>query len=80
MDAIERIKQASALLLAEFQNEYGKDAKIEDGEEIIGLFNDGVLRLGMDDSTVQVNLWKGSPYKINAYLIEPDEESVTGNE
>ena len=75
MDILERLKQAITLLMKEFYDKNGVDAKIEDGEETVGIFNDGVLTVGCENGAIKVNAWLGQPLKINFCLIKPELEA-----
>lgn len=62
------IHEAITMAMAEFMKEYGKDAKLEEGDEFVTVFNDGVLIVGVEDHTMKIKFSLGKPYIIDRSL------------
>ncbi|MPM60233.1 hypothetical protein SDC9_107084 [bioreactor metagenome] len=64
----EKIKQAVELAKQEYKKEYGEDAKLENGDEFVTVFNDGVLIMGLEDTNFNIKFILGEPYKVDFSL------------
>lgn len=73
---METINKAIEMLQNAMKEEFGKDAKLEDGDSITGVFNDGVITIGMENGELKVDIKAGIPYKFdfNLNLVEKEEE------
>ena len=54
--------------MGEFIKEYGEDAKLEEGDEFVTVFNDGVVVMGVENHTMKIKLSLGKPYMIDKNL------------
>lgn len=59
------LAKAIDLAFAEFRKEFGDDAKLEELESFVTVFNDGVLELGVEKGEIKINLSLGKPYFVN---------------
>lgn len=62
------MEDAIKLAMEQFKAEYGKDARLEDGEEFATVFNDAVVIIGVEDKALRVNILAGKPYFVNHNL------------
>lgn len=70
---MDNMSKAIILALKEFEHECGK---LEDGDEFVTCFNDGVLIISFIDEELGVKFILGEPYKIDFDLnmLENEEE------
>ena len=52
----------------EFQKENGEDAKLENGDEFVTIFNNAILVIGMEDNELKTRFIGGKPYKVDMTL------------
>ena len=57
-----KLEEVIHMIMDEFKQEYGQDAKLEPGDEITSVFNDGVVILSNDDGQMKVKILAGKPY------------------
>lgn len=62
MDCIEK---ALELAMEAFHEEYGSDAKIEDGDEVVFVFKNCTLLLEIVEKELNIRFIGGSPLKID---------------
>jgi hypothetical protein len=62
---MDKVNELIALAMEEFKKENGADAKLEEGDEFATVFNDGILILGIENSTLTIKILLGKPYKID---------------
>ncbi|MHC1749448.1 MAG: hypothetical protein AB9856_14345 [Cellulosilyticaceae bacterium] len=62
---METVRTAINMILAEAKKEYGEDFKMEEGETYTGVFNDGIVQLGIEEGKMKVNIEAGAPYKFD---------------
>jgi len=65
---METISKALELAQEQFKNEYGQDAKLEEGEEFVTVFNDAVLIIGFEDKNLSIKISAGKPYFVDFNL------------
>lgn len=72
---MEAIAKAMKMLQQAFRDEYGENAKLEDGDSITGVFNDGVLTISIENNELNIDIKAGTPYKFdfNLNLLEEDK-------
>ena len=79
---METVDQAIQLALNEFKKEYGKDAKLDDGDRFATVFNDGILIISMEEKTLKLDILAGEPYKVDFDLglldKQPKEKEEQG--
>lgn len=56
------------LAIEQFKAEYGEDAKLEDGDEFVVVFNDAVVIISLEDRCFGVKILAGKPYFVNHSL------------
>lgn len=47
---LDKLSVALELAFNQFRKEFGEDAKLDEGEEIYAVFNDGLLIVGIEDN------------------------------
>lgn len=69
---MEAINKAIEMMEKAMKEEYGKDAKLEDGDSITGVFNDGVMTISLENGKLKLDIKAGTPYKFdfNLNLVE----------
>ena len=63
-----KVESALKMMNEAFKKEYGKDANLEHGESIVGVFNDGIISLTMEKDGLLVDIKTGEPYKFDYNL------------
>ena len=73
---MEAISKAIEMMQKAMKEEYGKDAKLEDGDSITGVFNDGVMTMSLENGELKLDIKAGTPYKfdVNLNLVEEDKD------
>ena len=73
---METISKAMEMMQKAMKEEYGKDAKLEDGDSITGVFNDGVMTMSLENGELKLDIKAGTPYKFdfNLNLVEEDKD------
>lgn len=65
---MEEIKKALELAMKKFQEEHGEDAKLEDGDEFVTVFNNCVLVISLNDGNLHTKFIGGKPYEVDLTL------------
>lgn len=65
---MEDIQKAIEAAFAAFKKKYGEDAKPEEGEEFVFLFNNCVLIMGVEDNCLKQKFIGGQPIKVDYTL------------
>lgn len=65
---MEDIQKAMEAAFAAFKKEFGEDAKPEEGEEFVFLFNNCVLIMGVGDKCLKQKFIGGQPIKVDYAL------------
>ena len=65
---MEDIQKAIEAAFAAFKKEFGEDAKLEEGEEFVFLFNNCVLIMGVEDKCLEQKFIGGQPIKVDYAL------------
>lgn len=73
---METISKAMEMMQKAMKEEYGKDAKLEDGDSITGVFNDGVMTMSLENGELKLDIKAETPYKFdfNLNLVEKEEK------
>ena len=71
---MEEISKAIELAMEKLKEECGEDAKLEEGDEFVTVFNNCVLILGIENRELKVKFIGGRPYEVDYTL------SIYGNE
>ena len=56
-------------IISEFKKESGEDAKLEDGDELVGVFGDCVIIISLENKEMKVNVILGEPYTFNEKIL-----------
>lgn len=67
------IGQGIEMIYEAAKKENGKDFKLQEGDTIAGVFNDGIIELSMEDGRLGVNVIAGEPYKFDFNLDLTEE-------
>ena len=65
---MEEIGKAMKLAMEKFKEEYGEDAKLEDGDEFVTVFNNCVLIISFEDGNLSTKFIGGKHYKVDMTL------------
>lgn len=68
MDMLKQLDEAVGAAFAEFKKEYGEDMKFEDGDEFVTVFNNAVLIVGLEGTTLKTKFIGGKPYHVDMTL------------
>ncbi len=71
---MEEIQIAINLAMKKFKEEYGQDAKLQDGDEFVTVFNNCVLIISFKDGNFSTKFIGGKPYEV--YMTLSIYESV----
>lgn len=72
---MDEIMQAINLALYEFKKEFGEDAKLEDGDEFVTVFNNCTLIISLENGNFKTKFIGGVPYKVDMTLSIYEEEN-----
>lgn len=67
-DWMEEIGKAMNLVMEKFKEEYGEDARLEDGDEFVTVFNNCVLIISLEDGNLSTKFIGGKPYEVDMSL------------
>ena len=59
---------AIKLAMEQFKAEYGEDAKLEDGDEFVTVFNDAVMIISLENKKIDIKILAGKPCFVNHSL------------
>lgn len=65
---MEELIEIISLAMEQFKQEYGDDAKLEDGDEIVAVLNNCVLIVSLENSELKTRFIGGKPYYIDRSL------------
>ena len=68
MDMLKQLDEAIGAAFAEFKKECGEDVKFEDGDEFVTVFNNAVLIVGLEGTTLKTKFIGGKPYQVDMTL------------
>lgn len=68
MDMLKQLDEAVGAAFAEFKKEYGEDVKFEDGDEFVTVFNNAVLIVGLEGTSLKTKFIGGKPYQVDMTL------------
>jgi hypothetical protein len=71
---IDTVTQAMEMMMKKFKEEFGADVKLEEGDEITGVFNDGIVIVGIEDRQLKIKVSAGEPYKFDFDLDLVEKE------
>ena len=62
------ISKAIELAIAAFKEKFGEDAKLEEGDEFVTVFNNCTLIISIEDGTLRERFIGGKPYRVDMSL------------
>lgn len=65
---MEELGKAINLAMRKFKEECGEDAKLEDGDEFVTVFNNCVLIISLEDGNLSTKFIGGKPYEVDMTL------------
>lgn len=65
---MEEIRKAIELAMQKFKEEYGEDAKLEDGDEFVTVFSNCILIISLEDGNLKTNFIGGKPFEVDMTL------------
>lgn len=67
----EKIEKAIKMMKEAYEEEFGKDATMESGEEMVGVFKDAVITLSIDEKRLtKLKVFIGEPYVFDEKIFE----------
>ncbi len=63
------------LAFSEYKKEFGDDAKLEEDETFVTVFNNCVLIISLEDGRLKTNFIFGEPYRVDMTLNIYEEEN-----
>ena len=78
---MEELGQAINLAMQKFKEGYGEDAKLEDGDEFVTVFNNCVLIISLEGGHLQTKFIGEKPFYADMTLsiYESEEENASKN-
>ena len=73
---MEAISKAMEMMQKAMKEEYGQDAKLEEGDSITGVFNDGVMTMSLENGELKLDIKAGTPYKFDFDLNLVEKEEI----
>lgn len=67
-DYVEELRQAISLAMEKFKEEYGEDAKLEDGDEFVTVFNNCTLIISLENRELSTKFIGGNPCYVDMAL------------
>ena len=64
----EQIQNAVLAAFEEFKKEFGENAKLEEGDEFVTVFNNCALIISIEDGTLKERFIGGKPYRVDMSL------------
>lgn len=65
---MEELNKAIKMMQDAMKKEFGKNAKLEDGDSITGVFNDAVITMELENGELKLDIKAGAPYKFDFNL------------
>ena len=65
---MEMIARAIDMAMQRFREEYGEDAKLEEGDEFVTVFNDCVLIISLGEGRLHTDFIDGKPFEVDMAL------------
>lgn len=65
---MDELTNAVNLAFKKFKEEYGKDAKLEDGESFVTVFNNASLVISLDGNHLKTEFIGGKPFEADLTL------------
>ena len=70
---MEELKLALKLIKEKAKEEYGEDAPLEDGDSLVGVFNDATVIVSNENNAIDVNVIVGEPYIFDINLFKGED-------
>lgn len=71
---MDELMKAVDLALVEFKKEFGEDAKLENGDEFVTVFNNCTLVISLENSNFKTHFIGGEPYRVDMTLSIYEED------
>jgi len=68
MNNMDTLNQAIVLAIAKYEEVFGKDAKLEEGDSFATVFNDAIIVISFENKTLKFDVFAGTPYFIDMSL------------
>ena len=65
---MDKIGQALDMIMNKLREEEGEDFEFEEGDEVVAVYNDGVIFVGLEDRELKVRVVAGEPMKFDFNL------------
>lgn len=66
----DKLADAINKMIAKYKEENGEDTKMEDGDEIVAVFDDCVIIISLEDKEMKVKVSIGKPYTFTDKIFE----------
>lgn len=66
----DKLANAINKIIEKYKNELGDDYKMEDGDEIVGVFEDCAITISLENKEMKVKVVLGAPYNFNEKVFE----------
>ena len=65
---MDTLNQAIVLAIAKYEEVFGEDAKLEEGDSFATVFNDAIIVISFENKTLKFEAFAGTPYFIDMSL------------
>ena len=65
---MDTLNQAIVLAIAKYEEVFGEDAKLEEGDSFATVFNDAIIVISFENKTLKFGVFAGTPYFIDMSL------------
>lgn len=65
---MDELEQALDSAMEKFKEEFGEDAKLEDGDRFATVYNDAVLIISLENRQLKLDILAGTPYFVDMNL------------
>ena len=65
---MEELKTAIELAMEKFREEFGEDAKLQECDEFVTVFNNACLVISLEDGNLETRFIGGKPYEVDMTL------------
>ena len=67
------LEKAIKLMQEEMKKEFGEDSELEDGDNIVGVFKDCVIKIENENNELTIDVVMGEPYIFDCNVCKEEE-------
>ena len=67
------LEKAIKLMQEEMKKEFGEDSELEDGDTIVGVFKDCVIKIENENNELTIDVVMGEPYIFDCNVCKEEE-------